>query len=40
MKYGNCFNRLRFVAEVSAKLSNMHFPRKIKGHNSGKKLKN
>ena len=40
MKYVNCFNRLRFLAEVSTKLLKIHFYRQIKGHNSGRKLKN
>ena len=40
MKYVNCFNRLRFLVEISTKLWEMHFSRQIKGHNSGRKLKN
>ena len=35
--YVNCFNRLRFLAEVSTKLQKMHFFVQFKDHNSGKK---
>ena len=35
--YGNCFQRLRFLAEVSTKLHEMHFFRQFKDHNLGKK---
>ena len=35
--YGNCFQRLRFLAEVSTKLHEMHVFRTFKGHNSGRK---
>ena len=35
--YVNCFNRLRFLAEVSTKLQKMHFFGQFKNHNSGKK---
>ena len=31
MKYVNCFNRLRFLAEVSTNLLKIHFSRQIKG---------
>ena len=34
--YVNCFNRLRFLAEVSTKLQKMHFFRQFKDHNSGR----
>ena len=33
----NCFNRLRFLAEVSKKLQKMHFLGQSKDHNSGRK---
>ena len=35
--YVNCFNRLRFLAEVSTKLQKMHFFGQFKDHNSGRK---
>ena len=35
--YVNCFNRLRFLAEVSTKLQKMHFFGQIKNYNSGRK---
>ena len=35
--YVNCFNRLRFLAEVSTKLQKMHFFGQFKNHNSGRK---
>ena len=34
--YLNCFNRLRFLAEVIPKLQKMHFFRQFKHHNSGR----
>ena len=34
--YVNFFNRLRFVAEVSTKLQNMHFFGQFKDQNSGR----
>ena len=33
----NCFNRLRFLAEVSTKLQKMHFFEGFEDHNSGRK---
>ena len=38
--YVNCFNRLRFLAEVSTKLQKMHFFGQFKDHNSGRKHEN
>ena len=38
--YVNCFNRLRFLAEVSTKLQKMHFFGQFKDHNSGRKHRN
>ena len=38
--YVNCFNRLRFLAEVSTKLQKMHFFRQFKNHKSGRKHRN
>ena len=38
--YVNCFDRLRFFAEVSTKLQKMHFFRQFKDHNSGGKYGN
>ena len=35
--YLNCFNRLRFLAEVSTKLQKMHFFGQFKGHDLGRK---
>ena len=35
--YINCFNRLRFLAEVSTKLQKMHFFGQFKDYNSGRK---
>ena len=35
--YINCFNRLRFLAEVCTKLWKMHFFGQFKDHNSGRK---
>ena len=35
--YVNCFNRLRFLAEISTKLEKMHLFGKFKNHNSGRK---
>ena len=35
--YVNCFNRLRFHAETTTKLSKMDFFGQLKDHNSGKK---
>ena len=35
--YVNCFNRLRFLAEVSTKLQKMHFFGQFTDHNSGRK---
>ena len=35
--YVNCFNRFRFLAEVSTKLQKMHFFRQFKDHNWGRK---
>ena len=32
--YVNCFNRVRFLTEVSTKLQKMHFFREFKDHNS------
>ena len=34
--YVNCFNRLRFLAEVSTKFSKMHFLGQFMDHNSGR----
>ena len=33
----NCFNRIRFLADVSTKLKKMNFFRQFKDHNSGRK---
>ena len=38
--YGNCFQGLGFLAEVSTKLHEMHFFRQFKDHNLGKKHRN
>ena len=38
--YKNCFNRLRFLAEVSTKLQKMHFFGQFKDHNSGRNHRN
>ena len=38
--YVNCFNRLRFLADVSTKLQNMHIFGQFKDHNSGRKHRN
>ena len=35
--YVNCFNRLRFLAEISTKLQKMHFFGQFKEYNSGRK---
>ena len=35
--YVNCFNRLRFLAEVSTELQKMHFFGQFKDYNSGRK---
>ena len=35
--YGNCFQRLRFLAEVNTKLHEMHLFKQFKDHNLGKK---
>ena len=35
--YINCFNRLRFLVEVSTKLQKMHFFGQFKDYNSGRK---
>ena len=35
--YVNCFNRLRFLAEISTKLQRKHFFGQFKVHNSGRK---
>ena len=37
MQFVNCFNRLRFLAEVNTKLQKMHLFRQLKDHNLGKK---
>ena len=36
-KWINCFNRFRFLAEVSTNLKTMHYFWQFKDHNSGKK---
>ena len=36
-EYINCFNRSRFLAEVSTNLQKMYYFCQFKGHNSGKK---
>ena len=36
--YGNYFNRLRFLADVSTNMQKMHFFGEFKDQNSGKKL--
>ena len=38
--YINCFNRLRFLAEVSLKLQKMYFFVECKGHNPERKREN
>ena len=38
-KWINCFNRFRFLAEVSTNLKTMHYFWQFKDHNSGKKRK-
>ena len=35
--YVNCFNRLRFLAEVCTKLQKIHFFGQVKDHNLGRK---
>ena len=35
--YVNCFNKLRFLSEISRKLQTMHFFGQFKDHNSGRK---
>ena len=36
-RYVNCFNRLRFLAEVSTKLQEINFFEQLSGYNSGRK---